>query len=345
MALALCPVCFEREACAMGANLLARGCVNCGMQICGVCAEMCHHQCPQCRNPNFGRLPTRRELEELWAKRAARDDARDLAWVAVDLGDICTDDAATAETDAAADGETALAIEFYTAAFELGSPVAAGRLYPYTSCVKRRFKMLKRHAVGKRGEVSPVAQFNLALAYEFVGEHTKAFRFFSFSARAGHADAAFQLGCGFEARLGRGQNTRLSAVAAKYFRIAAKGGIPGAHYRLGLAAMANGDIPGFYSDMQSAARLGCFEATECMYLALNSDMASRFCNLPERPHCCVCMRSVSDQRHACCARCDDLYCSDGCRDLDITYGPKRERCRMNSGEWLGPILNTLFGRD
>ena len=299
----------------MGPRLLALGCSECGVQICGVCVEKCDRECPHCRSPKF-RLPAKPDnLKNLWANRNRRDDKGDVAWVGVALGDLC------AEAD-----RTQEAVAYYTAAHELGSPIAAGRLYQFTPDPRKKTRLLMRHAIGPRDKVSAVAQFNLAVASRFEGNHGRAFRFFSYAARAGHSHAALELACGYEAKHGRGQREEMAKLSEKWLRVAANADIGAANYRLGIMAMKQGNVRKFYLEMNRAARLEYPKATSAMMAMLRTDIATGFCKPPEGPHCRVCMSTVNTR--VCCSSCKVYYCSAHCHELDIVYGNQSERCAM-----------------
>lgn len=324
-----CVVCMTRERCAMSAAIPAQGCGECGVQICGVCVDMCRGSCPVCRDPNFGNPVSFQKLVLLWDGKDFRSEARDLTWVAVEIGDAFVDM-----------GESEKAIKYYSSAFDLGSPVAAGRLYPFLSG-KKRIKLLKQYALSSKGRpASPVAQYNLAVAYSHVGNFSAAFRFFSFAARGGHAYAAYHLACGYEQKHGRNQKVPLGDIAAKWFRVAALAGFGCASYRLGIAAAKSGNLPEFYNNMDAAMSRGYEKASQAIRLMLNDGVSRGFSPPPDALHCRVCKTTVSLQ--ACCANCNNVHCSPRCRARDAIYGTLRAECPSVSHKWLGFFLSEIF---
>lgn len=357
----LCSVCLERERCAMGPFSAAVGCLECGNQVCGVCAMSIHEstaKCPTCRSPSFSQpvepsIKTLKRLVELWDSRSVRDTPAELRWVPVCLGDLTLKAPNIDDVEA----RSAAAIYFF-AAHRMGSPVAGARLYRLlvaSSIVldssrlvssgegikHKRVDLMQvvlthaRASQGQRG--SPVAQFNAGVVFEQLGLPQRAFRYFSLAARGGHAYAAYFVAKGYEKIVARGQTQQLDHLSAEHYWIAAKEGYSHGYFRLGLLSARVGDLRAFYVNMDTARTLGCNGATHALRLMLNGEGKTSALP-PEEPHCCVCYHTESLAE---CKGCGKLYCSDRCRDLDMIYGPHRRSCSTAS-EFLSLALNEIF---
>lgn len=333
----LCIVCLENERCTNGSVKPSRACLMCGMQFCGFCVQKIKNgECPICRDKSFLRgdyfsSQNAMRAEKMWLERHRREDVRDLRWIPIYLGDYFY--------KKKRDGEPVLcaqSVKYYRQALSCGSPEAPARLYAIDKKIKDLHKFADKT---KTREPSPVAQFNLALGYHHLGKYTRAFRYFSFAARAGHALAAFHLGRGYENKHGRNQLTTLDHTAAEWYLVAANAGFACAYFQLGMLSAKHGILPAFFTNMDMARSMGYKKATSSIKLVLCGQVSTGAV-APRERHCCVCYNT--ENLFWCSAECKTVYCSERCRVLDTLYGTHRSVCRSSSSQWLAMALDEIY---
>ena len=270
-------------------------------------------------------------MQGMWSKRHERDDVRDYRWVPICIGDFFYREKRNGNVVLHAES-----VAWYNEALKLGSPEAASRLFAAT----QNFKSLSKFALQTKTQAaSPVAQFDLALAYYHMGRYSRAFRFFSFAARAGHSLAAFYLAKGYENKNGRDQKTPLEHVAAKWYVVAAQAGFACAYFNLGMLSAKHGLLAAFYTNMDMARSMGYEKAKNAMKLVL-SGRVSTGAVAPRVDHCAVCHNT--ENLFWCSSECRTLYCSERCRVLDTLYGTHRSVCRSSSSQWLAMALDEIY---